>query len=520
MNNYILTFDLGTGGSRASLYDENGDCVGSIFEEVNTRYSVTDCHEQRPDAWWEAIAASSRTLLKLVRSEVDFNPDHIACIGVGGHSLGTVPLDASGELLREWTPIWSDGRAFREANEFFSRMDSDTWYERTGAGVPSGNYPAFKLLWFKGHEPDLYSKIASVLGTKDYINYKLTGVLATDPSCAGNYGIWNLKEACYDQEILELLGLPRTFFPGVLPSTAIIGTLCAESARLMGLPAGIKVINGGVDNCCIALGARAWKSGRLAASLGSGSWVAVSSEQPQTNLQTRPFIYPHVVPGQFLCSVGVFATGTTLRWVKNELCRNIVMAAEASGRNPYFMLSKEARKSGIGAGGLIFNPCFGGPSTSNDPAGIRGTFWGLSLRHTQADVIRAVFEGIAMAVRVAFDDLKSLGPVEGPINVVGDTLSELLRNIYVHILNYPIYAGYKSVSVPSLGIAALAAVGAGFWEDFSPIEKINRNDEALITPDPGCAERYNQVYYLFKKAARFGAEMAREASSEIVIDEI
>ncbi|MDO5567031.1 MAG: FGGY family carbohydrate kinase, partial [Planctomycetia bacterium] len=127
MARYVLAFDLGTGGSRASLYDEKGECVGSVFEAVRTRYSRSEFHEQRPQSWWDAVTLSSRTLLDMAGQVNQVTPQEVVAIAIGGHSLGTVPLDAEGNLLLEWTPIWSDGRGLKQAEDYFHIMSYEQW---------------------------------------------------------------------------------------------------------------------------------------------------------------------------------------------------------------------------------------------------------------------------------------------------------------------------------------------------------------------------------------------------------
>ncbi|MFN2303705.1 MAG: FGGY family carbohydrate kinase, partial [Anaerolineales bacterium] len=132
MKDKILSYDLGTGGNKASIYNRDGACLASIFVPYETHYPHIGWHEQRPDDWWGAICESTRQLLHLdvVQS------DEIACLGISGHSLGAVPIDSEGNLLRELTPIWSDIRAQNEAEQFFQLIDPDDWYMTTGNGFP------------------------------------------------------------------------------------------------------------------------------------------------------------------------------------------------------------------------------------------------------------------------------------------------------------------------------------------------------------------------------------------------
>ena len=143
MANYLIAFDLGTGGNKAALYDFEGVCRAEAFAPYSTAYPHTGWHEQRPEDWWQAVVASTRQLL----AESGIPPGEIRACGISGHSLGAVPVDAAGGLLRDSTPIWSDSRAEIQARTFFERVDPLGWYQFTGNGFPAQLYTVFKNLW-------------------------------------------------------------------------------------------------------------------------------------------------------------------------------------------------------------------------------------------------------------------------------------------------------------------------------------------------------------------------------------
>jgi len=252
----ILAYDFGTGGIKASLFDETGACVASAFEGYEAFYPEAGFHEQRPADWWRAVVASTRQL--------DADRGDVVAVGISGHSLGVVPVDAAGNLLRERVPIWSDSRAGAEAEAFFRALPvgEEAWYLATGCGFPAGLYSVFKLMWFKAHEPDWFAQVDTVLGTKDYVNFRLTGVKATDNSYASGTGVYDLASRAYSPAFLAASGLDARVFPRIVPSTAVLGEVLPAVAAELGLPPGVKVVAGGVDNSCMALGAGAFREGR------------------------------------------------------------------------------------------------------------------------------------------------------------------------------------------------------------------------------------------------------------------
>jgi len=178
-------------------------------------------HEQRPLDWWNAVVESTRKLL----NSSGISKTEIACLGISGHSLGAVPLAKDGSLLRDETPIWSDIRAQQEVEEFFTTIDPVDWYMTTGNGFPAACYTIFKVMWYRNHEASMFRDVEKILGTKDYINYKLTGVINTDFSYASGSGIYNLAGWKYDSGLIEASGISSTVWPEIVPSTQVLGPM-------------------------------------------------------------------------------------------------------------------------------------------------------------------------------------------------------------------------------------------------------------------------------------------------------
>ena len=216
---YIIAYDFGTGGIKASLYGADGACVASGFDAYETTYPASGFHEQSPEDWWRATVRSTRLIAEQVGDE---KMKRVRALGISGHSLGVVPLDAAGNLLRPTVPIWSDSRAGAEAQAFFREVPEEAWYMKTGNGFPAALYSVFKLMWFRAHEPEWFGRAATILGTKDYINYRLCGVRATDFSYASGTGVYDLATRRYDEELIAASSLPRALFPEIVPATQVI----------------------------------------------------------------------------------------------------------------------------------------------------------------------------------------------------------------------------------------------------------------------------------------------------------
>jgi xylulokinase len=512
MSDTILAYDLGTGGNKASLYDAEGCRSYRQFVPYETQYPQAGWHEQRPGDWWNSVVRSTRELLSF--EAVD--PNSIVALAISGHSLGCVPLDAKGRVLRDATPIWSDKRATEQADTFFRRVDLDQWYRTTGNGFPPPHYTVFKILWYRDREPDMFANVHKIMGTKDYINYRLTGRLATDYSYASGSGVYDLTAWDYSDDLLAAADLPRSILPEIVPSTEILGELTADAARELGLPRGIKVVCGGVDNSCMALGARNIAEGRVYASLGSSAWIAVSSSQPLLDSALKPYVFTHVIPGMFTSAMAIFSGGTSLKWVRDNLCENLIQKAHYYSRTTYDILTELAATSPVGARRLLFNPSLAGGSSLDASPNVRGAFLGLDLGHNQADVIRATLEGIALNLRIVLDSLRQLGSLAREMVVVGGcSESELWRQIFADAWEIDIIKTNVGQGAGSLGAAAVAAVGAGLWNDFSQIDSAHEVQD-VARPIAENVRVYQQLLPIFRQAcadqARLGDQLARLCS--------
>ena len=316
----VIAYDLGTGGIKASLFSAAGEILKSVFISYPTHFPQPDWQEQAPDDWWNAVVRSTRELLK--KSGV--SPDEIVSLAISGHSLGVVPIGKQGQLLRRTTPIWSDQRAVREAEEFFSRTDYRAWYERTGNGFPPACYSVFKIMWYRTHEPEMFAAIDRVIGTKDYCNYRLTGRLCTDASYASGSGVFDLRAWEYEPAYIQAAGLDFSIFPEILPSDAVVGTLTEEAARETGLNPRTKVIAGGVDNSCMALGAGGIRAGEIYTSLGSSAWIAAIGDAPVIDFERKPYVFAHLIPGLYTSATCIFSAGNSFRWVRDTLCADLL----------------------------------------------------------------------------------------------------------------------------------------------------------------------------------------------------
>ena len=489
----ILAYDLGTGGIKTVLFDETGQSIAGTFIPYATFYPQSKRHEQRPEDWWDAVCRSTQTVLDKSKS----SPRDIACVALSGHSLVVAPLNKSGELLTEQVPIWSDTRAGDCADGFFARLPYEDWYMTTGNGDPAGCYSILKLMWMKKHQPEVFRHVDKVLGSKDYINYKLTGIKCTDPSYASGSGVFNLHRWAYEDRFFEAAGIDNQIFPAILPSDAIIGRVTREAATATGLAEGTPVACGAVDNACMALGACGLREGSVYTSLGSSGWIAVTSTTPVLDCKTRPFIFAHVKKGYYTSGVSIFSAGSSFRWVRDHLCRDM-----APGENAYEQMTRLAAQAPVGSHGVLFNPSLAGGSPQEPDPDMRGGFSGLSLASTRDDLIRAAMEGIAMALKEVMETLKSKVTLEKDMLICGGgSKSKLWRQIFADVYNQNIIKTNIDQDAAAVGAAALAANACGLRNGYRYIDRLHVI-ESIERPIKENVEKYENLQRLYAKIAR------------------
>ena len=511
MGRYLIAYDLGTGGAKSSLYNYEGVCIAETFFAYDTYYPRVGWHEQRPQDWWTAIVNTTQALL----NQMAIDSHEITALGISGHSLGVVPLDSKGQLLRDSTPIWSDARSVAQTRQMFSSISEKDWYLLTGNGFPAAHYSAFKIMWYRDHEPEIFNKIDKVIGTKDYINFRMTGRIVTDYSYASGSGVYDLVNWQYSQSLIQACGLATELFAEIVPSTEVIGTLTKKAALELGLPEGIQVVAGGVDNSCMAVGARNTQDGRIYSNQGSSSGIAVTSAAPILDELLRPFVFTAVIPGLFNSAVPVFSAGTSFRWVRDQFCQDLIEKAKCDNKDVYDLMTAMAATSPVGARGVIFNPSFAGGSSVDASMNIRGAFIGLDLGHSRSDLIRSAMEGIALELGMAVNELRkkvSLG--DEMVVVGGGSRSPLWRQIYADVYKMRIIKTNIDQQAAALGAAALAAVGTGIWKDFHRIDEIHKVEDVTV-PVTAHVAIYDKIMPIFIKAGVFLAEVGELADHSV-----
>ena len=488
--NKLIAYDLGTGGIKASLFDVDGNSLAEVFQQYETFFPVNKFAEQRPMDWWDGVCNATHMLLK----KSNCQPEEIACTALSGHSLVAVPLDKDGNVLLDQVPIWCDMRAGDQIPEFFKDLSYEEWYTTTGNGDPEECYTILKLMWMRQHQPEIFYNTYKILGSKDFVNYKFTGTICTDPSYASGFGVFNLMKWDYEERFLQAAGISGDIFPEISPSDSIIGYVTREASKECGLCEGTPVACGAVDNTCMALGARGLEEGVAYTSLGSSSWIAVTSQKPIIDLKTRPFVFAHAKKGFYTSAVSIFSAGNSFRWVRNQLLKDY-----PDDTHTYDIMNEMAASTPPGSNGVLFNPSLAGGSAQEPTPNLCGSFMGITLGNTREDLVRASMEGVAMALRKTLDILLSKTEITGEMLLCGGcSKSAVWRQIFADIYNMPVIKTNIDQDAASLGASALAANACGLWDGYDLISTIHQLEDRS-EPNKENVKLYEQLLNIYDK---------------------
>lgn len=488
MGKYILAHDLGTSGNKATLFSENGDLVASYTCPYPTDFREGNWAEQNPADWWKAICQTTKALLEKVSSS------DIVGVALSGQMMGCLCVDRNGNPLRPHM-LYCDQRSLKEEAFLAEKIDPYHFYEITGHRI-SASYSIEKLLWVKNNEPDVFRSTYKMLNAKDYINFRLCGVMATDPSDASGMNAYDLNSWSWSEEIIEAAGLDMSLFPEVKSSVEVIGEVTAEAAEATGLKVGTPVICGGGDGSCAGVGVGCVRPGSAYNCLGSSSWIALTVEKPIVDAQRRTMNWAHVVPGLLHPSGTMQTAGSAYNWMINTLCMYEQSKAAASGRTVFDFIDDEIGKVPIGSNKLLFLPYLMGERTPRWNVDAKGAFVGLTLSHTHGDMLRAVMEGITLNLgfilnifrkHLSIDQLTVVGG--GARNAIWQ---QMMADVYEAEIEIPNYLEEAT----SMGAAVLAGIGSGLFADFDVIDRFIRINKRIY-PIPENVAKYKAMMPVF-----------------------
>lgn len=447
---YVLGLDISTTGAKALLVDERGAVIATHTTPQPISQPRPLWSEQHPSDWWNGIAASIRAVLQ----ESGVASDAISAVGLTGQMHGMVLLDSAGDVLRP-AILWNDQRTQSQCDWITEKVGFERLIALTGNRALTG-FTAPKVIWVREHEPGVYARTAHLLLPKDYIRYKLTGEYASEMSDSAGTSLLNVAGRAWSKEVLDALAIPVEWLPRLHEGTEITGVVHQAAAAETGLKAGTPVVGGGGDQAAGAVGVGAVKPGVIALSVGTSGVVFAPLSSYAYEPEGRLHAFCHAAPALWHFMGVMLSAAGSLQWYRDELAPQVEFDA----------LLAPAQSIAPGSEGLLFLPYLTGERTPHPDPLARGAFVGLTTRHTQAHLTRAVLEGVAFGLKDSFRLIAEAGlPDEIEVRVIGGgAKSPVWRQILADVLNAQL-ASVSTTEGAAYGAALLALVGAGVFPD-------------------------------------------------------
>jgi xylulokinase len=469
-----LAFDIGTTGTKAALLDADGRTIRSAYRDYPTHSRDGGVMEQDARQWWAAACEAAR--------EVEAGA--IEGIVLTGQMQDVILIDAQGEPTGP-VILYSDSRAVHEAGAVQAAIGADHLMALTGNTQEAGSLLA-KLLWLQSHQPLALDRAAHLLtGAADYLAFKLTGVAATDTTTASTTGLMELENRTWlPPDLLKVAGIQATsrLLPRLVAGGTHIGKLHEPGAAACGVPAGTPVYLGPGDAGAATLGAGGGAPGTPYAYIGTSGWVAFTGNQ-RSDPASGAFNLAHPLPGQVICVAPLLTAGGNLDWIKR------VTGAESHAG--MIEAAIQAPPSN-----LLYLPYLNGERSPFSDPFARGAFIGLNSSHTQADLTRAVLEGVACAYRHALDSLINT-PVSRLILTGGGTRSAGWNQLIADVIGVDVAIAEDAANVGLRGALLAAQVGRGERSSYG-LESVPVN--AVHQPASESTAHYTRKYGWFRQA--------------------
>ena len=475
---FYIGVDLGTSAVKLLLMDSAGTIVNIVSREYPLYFPHPGWSEQKPEDWFSNTMEGIKELI------ADVDKSKVAGISFGGQMHGLVILDENDEVIRP-AILWNDGRTVEETNYLNNVIGKDKLSQYT-ANIAFTGFTAPKILWVKNNEPENFARIRKIMLPKDYIAYKLSGVFCTDVSDASGMLIFDVKNRCWSKEMCDICGVKPEQLATVYESYEKVGCVLPEIADELGIPQTCIIAAGAGDNAAAAVGTGTVGDGKCNISLGTSGTIFISSDKFGVDKNNALHSFDHA-DGHYHLMGCMLSAASCNKWWMDEFI----------GTKDYAAEQKEIGELGLNH--VYFLPYLMGERSPHNNPNARGTFIGMTMDTTRADMTQAVLEGVAFALRDSFEVAKSLGiKIERTKICGGGAKSPLWKKIIANVLGIKVDV-IESEQGPSMGGAMLAAVANGEYASVEEMaDKIVKVVDT-VEPDPELTDRYNARYDQFRQ---------------------
>ncbi|MCD8382270.1 MAG: xylulokinase [Clostridiales bacterium] len=477
---YYIGVDLGTSAVKLLLMRGDGRIVNIVSREYPISFPHPGWSEQNPEDWMAQTIAGIQLLVQ------DVDRSQVAGISFGGQMHGLVVLDRNDKVIRP-AILWNDGRTAREV-DYLNNVIGREKLSALTANIAFAGFTAPKLLWMRRNEPEKFARIAKIMLPKDYLAYRLTGVHCTDVSDASGTLLFDVEHKCWSREMLDICGVREEQMAQIFESYQPVGTLTAEMAGILGLSPDVIVAAGAGDNAAAAVGTGTVGEGKCNISLGTSGTIFISSKRFGVDQFNSLHSFAHADGHYHLMGCMLSAASCNKWWMEDII-----------GTGDYAANQAPITNDKLGNNHVYFLPYLMGERSPINDTNARGTFVGMTMDTTRADMTQAMLEGVAFAIRDSFEVARSLGiSIRRSKICGGGARSPLWKKIFANVLNVRLDI-LESEQGPGMGGAMLAAVACGEYPSVEACCDALVKVVDTVEPDPEIAARYEARYQQYRK---------------------
>ncbi|AEN99460.1 gluconokinase [Lactobacillus sanfranciscensis] len=492
---YVIGVDIGTTSVKTVLYDEDGNVKGYSNNLYPLYQDTADMAEEDPEEIFSAMIEG----LNHVLEKADLEHGSLKGVSYSCAMHSVICLDENYKPLTR-AITWADNRAVKYADELKENGIGMELYKKTG--VPTHPMtPLTKIMWLRNEKPDIYKKTRYFVGIKEYINYKLFGELKEDYSIANATGLFNIFTMDWDDQALEVAGVTRDQLPKLVDTTYQFKGMVDHCANMIGINKETPFVIGASDGPLANLGVDAIQPGVVAVTIGTSGAVRVVTDKPTIDSKGRVFCY-YLSENMWVVGGPVNNGGIVFRWVRDQLCLPEKVTAEQMHLDAYDLLTQIAAAVPAGSDGLIFLPFLGGERAPIWDADARGTFFGLTRKHTRANMIRAALEGIVYNLYTVMLALEEVVGEPKKIQATGGFARsklwrQMLADIFEQDVNIP-----ESFEGTALGAATLGMYSLGMISSLYDVSKFVGVTNTH-KPNPKNYEAYRELIPIYIRLSRY-----------------
>lgn len=442
-----IAIDLGTTGCRSILFDASLNEISSSYEEYGLITPKENYVEQNAELWWELTLKTAKNAIE--KSCIDIK--EIDAISISSQGITIVPIDNNLKPLCN-ALSWLDMRAEDYTRIIDKDFGGDKMFKLTGKTLSSA-YTLPKVLWIKENLPEIYSKAYKLLMPLDYLTAKFTGKFVTDYSMATGTLMYDIKNQCWSELILNKYGISKDILPEVLPAGTAIGEILPDVAKELGLKKECIVALGAQDQKCAAFGV-GLKEGTMTISLGTAAAVTKLWNEAKNDVNNGIGWCGYIDKASYVTEGVISTAGTCLRWVRDVLYPNEADSYRTIDREAELALNKNSDKP------MFFYPFLTGESSPKYYSEATGNFYGITLSTVRGDFALAVMQGIAYQIRILLEAMDAYGKISTLIIFGGVAKSKLWCQIISDITGLEVFVP-SSFEAASAGAARLASLACG-----------------------------------------------------------